>query len=75
MKLSKVQRETLAKMLPSRVYCAYDLRCSLSTLRALERRKLVESRHYLGCLYSPRTDILFRLTDAGQKLKSAGVKV
>ena len=75
MKLSKVQRETIAKMGNGKHYCAYNLQCSLSTLRALERRKLVKSTNTHGYLVSPQTAILFSLTDAGKELKSVGVKV
>jgi hypothetical protein len=71
MKLSKAQRETIAKMEMGKTYCARDLRCSRNTLNALERRGLVKSKYTLGYLFSPRTEILFRLTEAGQKVKNA----
>ena len=69
MKLSKAQRETLAKMEVGTTYCARDLRCSRSTLNALVRRGLAKSKYTLGYLFSPRTEILYRLTEAGQKEK------
>ena len=75
MKLSKVQRETLAKMEVGKRYSAHDLQRSLGTMKALERYGLVGSRRTPNYFLSPRTDILFRLTDAGQELKRAGIKL
>ena len=63
--LSKVQERTLSKMELHKWYSAYGLQCSLSTLNALIRKDKVVSRHNLGHLFSPRTEILFRRKDDG----------
>ena len=40
---------------------AYDLRCNLATLFALERRGLAERKDGLGSWFAPRINIGFRL--------------
>jgi hypothetical protein len=40
---------------------AYDLQCSLGTLRALERKGLIESKSDTGYLFMPRIMIKFRI--------------
>lgn len=44
---------------------SYKLRLSLTTLNALEKRGLVEAKRELGGMWSPWTNISWRLTPAG----------
>lgn len=69
MRLSKAQNTVLEKMKQwrrqegneSKWRSAYELSCSLSTLRALQSKGLVTSKSGVGCMFSPRTDIEWRL--------------
>lgn len=44
MKLSKVQEEVLRRMEDGKWYSAYDLNVRISTLFALEQKKLIERK-------------------------------
>ena len=57
MKLSKVQQETLDKMVVGRVYCAYGLGVPTRTLDALVKKGFVRRRSGLGALFDPRVNI------------------
>ena len=70
--LSDVQIECLRELIKGHPLweCSYSLRFSLSTLRSLERRGLVESRGGLkpGSIFMPTTVIEWRITEKGRAL-------
>ena len=57
MKPSKEQQRVLDLMQAGEWYSAYDLSCSLATLRALTKKGLarMKGQDELGALWSPRT--------------------
>jgi len=57
--MTPTQSRTAAK-LTDEWQCAYSLKESLSTLRALVRLGVAESRSGPGAIFSPRTAIEFR---------------
>lgn len=59
-KLTKAQLAVLDLMYPGNWYCSYELGASLRTMRALESRDIIQSRHEMGSEFSPRTNILWR---------------
>ena|SRR3990167_3241992 len=63
MKLSPTQKRILERMPDGEWRSSFRLRASLSTLSALERRGLVESRHDLGSSFMPQTAIKWRKTN------------
>ena len=64
MKLSKVQQETLDKMDIGQDYTAYDLQCSMATLQALRKKKLVTITYENnGAFTFPRTNIDWQKVD------------
>ncbi len=71
MNLTQTQRDVLRKMEFGKAYTAYDLQCSLSTLRSLDKRDIVTERQGLGALFSPRTAITFQLTQYGKDVKAS----
>ncbi len=58
--LSDTQAKVLFRMRLNRWYSAYDLDCSLSTLRALSHKGYLEQRSELGSAFFPRNNILFK---------------
>jgi hypothetical protein len=72
--LSVSQRRALAKLLAFRGgdVSAYELGESLASLDALARRGLAARRSGLGSMFSPRTNIDFRITEAGVEHLKAG---
>ncbi len=64
MKLSKAQKKTLDKMEVGVDYTAYDLQCSLATLKALGDKEVIGITYMgIGNFYSPRTDIQWQKFD------------
>lgn len=59
MKLSKSQEAALEKMELNKWYCAWDLKVSLATLEALERKGMVKKKQELGSMFYPRLHIKF----------------
>ena len=59
-KLSPAQRAALAK-LTREWQSAYDMQCSLSTLRALVSKGFAVVRYGIGASFMPRSGIDFRL--------------
>lgn len=57
--LTPTQKKALAA-LTAEWQSAYDLKCSRSTLDALVRKKLADSRHCLGAVAFPRAGIEYR---------------
>jgi hypothetical protein len=57
-RMNKTQKNVLARMIFNQWYNAYTLRCSLATLEALRRKKLVEEKTSIGSFFSPRIVIL-----------------
>ena len=53
--------KALAKMEPGKWHSAYGLQETLGTMQALERRGLVDVRHTIGSMFSPQTNILWRI--------------
>jgi len=60
MKVTITMQAVLDKMERGKWYCAYDLRCNMSTLEALRKRGLVKRKVGMGQFFSPRTDIEWR---------------
>lgn len=65
-KLSKQMQMALDKI-EEGWYSAYELQVSLITLRALEDRGLLESRHDSGSAFFPRSCIMWRKTKEESK--------
>lgn len=63
--LSELQRRALEGLKDGQLHSSYDLRATLTTMRALEARGLVRSRHELGSIFSPQTNIKWRVTNDG----------
>lgn len=59
-KLTKTQQEVFNRMVVGKWYSAYDLKASLATLNALNKKKLVLRASGHGYLFSPRTSIEFK---------------
>lgn len=69
MRLSKTQERVLVKLLDyPHGESAYGLDESLSTLQALAKKGLLKKNAGLGSLWSPRTNIEFRLSQEGVTL-------
>ncbi len=63
---SKTQQGVLDGMLPGLFYCAYDLKCRINTLRALERNGYViahQNNSQPGGLFCPRTRYQYRIKE------------
>lgn len=58
--MTPTQQKVYGSMKVGATYSSYELRCSLSTLRALVKKGKVKSFVTPGYLFSPRTNILFR---------------
>lgn len=69
MVLSKTQKEVLQR-LGTEYKCAYELKASMATLDALEKKGLATSKSGLGAIFSPRTSIEYKLTPDGEREKS-----
>lgn len=72
MKITKVQRLTLEQLkytdeFPNHWRSAFDLRVGLNTLGSLEMKRMVECKEELGSMFSPRTNLQWRITDKGRK--------
>ena len=67
MKLSKAQIKVLEKMESGKWYSAYNLGCSIATLRALKAKRLLEERggDNHGAIWFARTIIEFRKKNGG----------
>jgi hypothetical protein len=63
MKLTHKQRVVYNLLKVKNWQSAYDLQCSLGTLRALERKGLVESKSELGSLFMPRIMFKFKIKE------------
>jgi len=69
MRLSKTQERALVKLLDyPNGESAYGLDESLSTLQALAKKGLLKKVAGLGSMWSPRTNIEFRLSQEGVAL-------
>jgi len=64
MKLTKVQQETLNKMEKGKWHNAYELKVSLNTVYALQRKGLVKVKRGLGSMWYPRLHVQFKKVDA-----------
>ncbi len=69
MKLSTRQIQALEKLgeIERPWENAYVLQASLTTLKVLEKRKLVKSKAGVGSCWCPRIGIEWRLTDEGRQ--------
>jgi hypothetical protein len=71
-RLNPFQRKALTKLAPLNGDIqwrdAYSLKQSLATMRSLEKKGYVESRHGLGSMAFPRSSIEWRITQAGRDL-------
>lgn len=76
-KLSKTQKEVLARMKPGQLYSAYELKCSTATLVALagKRKVICVNPGALGHLFSPQTVLKYRLavSELEHQLAEAGL--
>jgi len=64
MKTTKAQNKVLEKMTVGHWYSAYVLQCSIATLNALAKKKIVErSGGAVGCMFCPRTSTQFKLKE------------
>lgn len=60
--LSKTQQEVVTKMQSGQWYSAYDLRVSISTMEALEKKRIVNPHPQNGVYgFSPRTSLQWKL--------------
>ncbi len=64
--LSTNQRAALETLARRGQCSAYEARVQMRTLEALERRGMVRSRHQIGSMWSPQTNIGWEITDAGR---------
>jgi hypothetical protein len=62
-KLTPAQTRVLGKMSDGHWVSAYALQERLATLEALQKKRLVTAKYYLGYIWSPRTEILWCKTD------------
>lgn len=65
-KLTPKQHDVLERLIAAGGRSSYDLRATLGTLCALERRGLVSARRGLGSIAMPRTSIKWMVTKAGR---------
>lgn len=70
MKLTERQRDALERLQAAGGVSSYDLRASLATLNALERRSLVSARRGLGSMAMPHTSTKWMITTAGRSALS-----
>jgi hypothetical protein len=68
--LSPQQQKALARIGRRERASAYELRCSIATLCALERRRLIRVETTLGSIAFPR-NAKAELRDAGRELLAA----
>ncbi len=66
MKLSKAQEKMLDKMEAGIEYSAYDLQCSLPTLRSLRDKGLITSRTGVGSFTFPRNGIMWKIKEENE---------
>ena len=66
LRLSKPQLGALKVLSAHGKGSSYELRWSLVVLNALVRKGLATSHAGLGAMFSPRTAIIYRITDAGR---------
>ena len=59
MKLTKTQKKVLLRMKAEEWYTAYDLNCSIATLRSLSKKEYLESKT-TGYMAFPRNSIYFK---------------
>lgn len=59
--LSATQKEVYDRMKPNVWYSAYDLQCSIATLKSMTQKGYLKSRGegLLGSMYSQRTTVEF----------------
>jgi hypothetical protein len=65
-KMTAAQKTVYNKMESGRWYSAYDLKCSLATLRALCNLDYLQVRYGLGNMFFPRTNIEYRRKNASR---------
>lgn len=64
--LSAAQKRVLNLFFDNEWKCAFSLGASLTTLNALTHNGYLQRRAEVGHMFSPRTNILFRVTEKGK---------
>lgn len=70
--LSSKMADVLSRLRDGKPQSSYDLRATLTTMRALEGRGLVTSKHGLGSMAFPQSSIMWRITNAGLRATLEG---